>query len=329
MTNQGIYVDTHSTDAYFNFGVEYFFAAEKRLEAPVFLLWRTKPTLMVGKYQNTYEEIDLPYAEAHNIDVVRRMSGGGTIYTDEGGWQYTFIQRDEEHEIRFQEFMEPVIRALRSLGLPAEFNGRNDILVGGRKISGNAQYKLAGSTVHHGSLLFDTDIEEMVRSTTVDPYKIISKSIRSVRERVTNIRHHLSTDMDAETFREYMVRSILGDGGSVYELTDEDRAECERLADCYFRPWERRYGANPKFSIVKSGHFPSGKVEVRLDVRRGVVTSAAVYGDFFANEQAENLGKSLVGCRFERAALLEGLHSAGMDGAIYGICAEDIVSVLF
>ena len=127
------------------------------------------------------------------------MSGGGTIYTDEGGWQYTFIQRDEEHEIRFQEFMEPVIRALRSLGLPAEFNGRNDILVGGRKISGNAQYKLAGSTVHHGSLLFDTDIEEMVRSTTVDPYKIISKSIRSVRERVTNIRHHLSTDMDAET----------------------------------------------------------------------------------------------------------------------------------
>lgn len=138
-------------------------------------------------------------------NVVRRLSGGGTIYTDQGGWEFTFISRNNAGQISFAEYIEPVVSALCKLGVDAGFNGRNDLVIGGKKISGNAQYMIGDYTLHHGSLLFDTNIENMVRSTTVDDYKIISKGIKSVRERVTNIREHLPYDMDVLEFRRFMV----------------------------------------------------------------------------------------------------------------------------
>ena len=182
-----IYIETGSTDVYYNFGLEYYFAAEKKLPQPVLLFWRTTPTLMVGKYQNILEEINKPYADAHKIRLVRRMSGGGTIYTDLGGWQFTFIEHSDQTQIDFSQYIGPVVDAVRELGADAGFNGRNDLLIGGRKFSGNAQYRLPGCIVHHGSLLYDTDLAQMAAATTVDPYKIQSKSIKSVRDRVTNI----------------------------------------------------------------------------------------------------------------------------------------------
>ncbi len=323
-----IYIETGSSDAYFNFALEYYFTAVKQMNEPVFLFWRTQPTLMVGKYQNTLEEIDQSYAESHNIQVVRRLSGGGTIYTDLGGWQFTFIEYDAGDEIHFQEFISPVIDALRALDIPAEFNGRNDLLIAGRKFSGNAQYKLAGNTVHHGSILFDTDIEQMVRSTTVDDYKIISKSIKSVRDRVTNISEHLSKPMSVEVFKQHMISYIMHGSDRRYELTDEDRREIEKIADEQFRPWECRYGANPKFSITKTGRFAGGKIEFRLDVRRGVITAAHISGDFFGTAQADNLSSILVGCRFQREDIQNVLLSNQMDEAIYGITITDMVETI-
>ena len=203
-----IYIETGSTDVYYNFALEYYFTLEKRLPETVFLFWRTTPTLMVGKYQNVLEEINKPYADEHGIHLVRRMSGGGTIYTDMGGWQFTFIQHKEAGEIEFGQYIAPVIDALREMVVSASFNGRNDLTIDGKKFSGNAQYRLGDCIVHHGSLLFDTDIEQMVASTTVDSYKITSKSIKSVRDRVTNISEHLPSPMDAETFKETMAAPL-------------------------------------------------------------------------------------------------------------------------
>ena len=137
-----IYIETGSTDVYYNFGLEYYFAAEKKLPEPVLLFWRTTPTLMVGKYQNILEEINKPYADAHKIRLVRRMSGGGTIYTDLGGWQFTFIEHSDQTQIDFSQYIGPVVDAVRELGADAGFNGRNDLLIGGRKFSGNAQNPL-------------------------------------------------------------------------------------------------------------------------------------------------------------------------------------------
>ena len=191
-----IYIETGSTDVCYDFALEYYFTLEKRLSDTVFLFWRTTPTLMVGKYQNVLEEVDKPYADAHGIRIVRRMSGGGTIYTDLGGWQFSFIQHRETGEIEFSQYIMPVLEALEEMGVHAAFNGRNDLTIQGRKFSGNAQYRLGGCIVHHGSLLFDTDLQQMEAATTVDRYKIVSKGIQSVRDRVTNIAEHLPAPMD-------------------------------------------------------------------------------------------------------------------------------------
>lgn len=322
-----IYIETNSTDVYYNFGLEYYFTAEKRLPEPVFLFWRTTPTLMVGKYQNVVEEIDRDYAAKHDIRIVRRMSGGGTIYTDMGGWQFTFITDDDAEEIEFHRYIAPVIDALKELGVEASFNGRNDLVIDGRKFSGNAQYRLAGRVVHHGSLLFDTNIEQMVASTTVDDYKILSKSIKSVRERVTNIAEHLREPMDPETFKECMVRHITG-GEKTYEVTPEDDARIRVLAAEKFAAWECIYGKNPKFNIEKIGRFAGGKTHFRIFVKGGIIQEAAVSGDFFSAMPEGALSKALAGCRYEYEEVLNALREGGIEGAIYKISAGEMAELI-
>ncbi len=319
-----IYIETGSTDVYYNFGLEYYFTVEKRLPETVFLFWRTTPTLMVGKYQNVLEEINKLYADAHSIHLVRRMSGGGTIYTDLGGWQFTFIQHQETEEIEFSQYIAPVISALREMGINAAFNGRNDLTIDDKKFSGNAQYRLGDCIVHHGSLLFDTDIEQMVASTTVDSYKIISKSIKSVRDRVTNISEHLPSPMDAETFKKIMVRHIMDGSTKAYTLTPEDDAHIQDIAREQFQSWDRIFGRSPKFTIDRTGRFAGGKIQFKLDVQKGIIRDAAIYGDFFSTLDASTICDALIGCPYERSAVLESLRSHGIDGAVYRISAEEM-----
>ncbi len=266
-----IYIETGSTDVYYNFGLEYYFAAEKKLPEPVLLFWRTTPTLMVGKYQNILEEINKPYADAHKIRLVRRMSGGGTIYTDLGGWQFTFIEHSDQTQIDFSRYIGPVVDAVRELGADAGFNGRNDLLIDGRKFSGNAQYRLPGCIVHHGSLLYDTDLAQMAAATTVDPYKIQSKSIKSVRDRVTNISEHLPRKLPAEQFKACMLRHLMRGSTQTYCPTPADDAHIRALAEEKFAAWDAVYGRNPRFNIERTGHFAGGKFTFRLDVQRGVI----------------------------------------------------------
>ena len=268
------------------------------------------------------------YADEHGIHLVRRMSGGGTIYTDMGGWQFTFIQHKEAGEIEFGQYIAPVIDALGEMGVRADFNGRNDLTIDGKKFSGNAQYRLGDCIVHHGSLLFDTDIAQMVASTTVDSYKILSKSIKSVRDRVTNISEHLPTPMDAETFKEIMVCHIMNGSPNVYTVTAEDDARIREIAREQFQSWERIFGRNPKFTIDRAGRFAGGKIQFKLDVQKGIIEDAAVYGDFFSTLDASAICKDLIGCPYDRSAVLDALRSNGIDGAVYCISAEEMASVI-
>lgn len=323
-----IYIETGSTDVYYNFGLENYFATEKRLPDTVFLFWRTTPTLMVGKYQNILEEINKPYADAHGIRLVRRMSGGGTIYTDLGGWQFTFIEHSPEQQIEFAQYIGPVVDAVRELGADASFNGRNDLLIDGKKFSGNAQYRLGNCIVHHGSLLYDTNIEQMVASTTVDPYKILSKSIKSVRDRVTNISEHLPRRLSVEEFKSCMVRHLMRGSTDTYTVTPEDDVRINQLAQEKFAAWDAIYGKNPRFNLERTGRFPGGKLTFRLDVQRGVIRSASVWGDFFSTLSAETIAGALTGCRYDRAAVLDALRKNGIDGAVYQISAADMAALI-
>lgn len=323
-----IYIDTNSTDVYYNFALEYYFTREKRLPDTVFLFWRTTPTLMVGKYQNVLEEINKPYADMHDIKIVRRMSGGGTIYTDLGGWQFSFIQHKNASEIEFSEYIAPVVSALNDLGVNASFNGRNDLTIAGKKFSGNAQYRVEDCIVHHGSLLFNTNVEQMVASTTVDKHKIISKSIKSIRERVTNISEHLPKPMSAEEFKSQMVRYLMNGQTNTYKLTNEDELRIRQIAQEKFANWDCIYGANPKFNIERKNYFAGGKIQFKIDVQKGIIRDIAVYGDFFSTLDAKTITASLINCRYERNCVKQALLDNNIEGAIYKISVDEIASTI-
>jgi len=324
-----IYVDNNSLNPYFNFALEYYLITEKNLpDDQVFIFWRTSPTLMVGKYQNTLEEINDKYARENNIHVVRRITGGGTIYTDPGSWQFSFITRGKAEQIDFYKYITPVLDALAKMGVQAEFNSRNDLVIKGKKFSGNAQCTLNGYTLHHGSLLFDCDLEQMVKCLTVDEYKIVSKGIKSVKERVTNISEHLSQPMDGLDFKKRMVESIMQGCEKEYKLTEADILRIREIAKEKFESWDWNYGQSPKFNITKVGRFDGGKMEFRLDVNKGIIEHCSIFGDFFGSIDISVLCNALVGCKYNRESIKASLNELVKDNTFYNINFEDLLDII-
>jgi len=317
-----IYIPTPGTDACVHLAAEYYFSFERPFPEQALLLWQTEPTIVVGRYQNTLAEINLPYVQANGIRVVRRLSGGGAIYSDRGNWMYSFLT-EGAGSIDFRAGVGPVIEALQALGVPVEFGGRNDIILEGRKISGTAQYQRQGRTVHHGTLLFDSNVDHMIAATTVDPQKLESKGIASVRSRVVNLKDYLP-QYTVERFRDAMLTQ-LHRGGSVYTPTEADLARIEAIADEKFRGWENVYGRDPRCTLEKSKRFPGGRVTLQLSLKGNRITEAALLGDFFADEAADHIAEALVGCVLDRAAVEAALQP--YDGALYGISASDLAAL--
>ena len=315
-----------SNDPFYNQAFEEY-VYETFRDDDVFLLWKNTPAVVVGSYQNICREVHVEALRQRGIPVVRRISGGGTVYHDLGNVNYTYIVR-ANGTVDYDAVLSPVIAALNAIGVPARKNRTCDIAIGDLKISGSAQRMIKGRLLHHGTLLFDTDIEQMVASTTVDSYKITSKSIKSVRDRVTNISEHLPVPMDAETFKETMVRHIMNGSTDTYTVTPEDDARIREIAGEQFQSWERIFGRSPKFTIDRTGRFAGGKVQFKLDVQKGRIRDAAVYGDFFSTLDADTLCAALMGCPYERGAVLAALRSHGIDGAVYRISAEELASVV-
>ena len=324
-----IYIDTASFSAEYNFAVEEYISSVWKPSETVFLCWGTAPTLMIGRFQNTRSEINSEYVRSRGIDVVRRRSGGGTIYTDEGGRQFSYWFPDARHaDISFRQAGQAVVDALHGIGVQAYYSQRNDILVDGRKISGNARYVTGSGMINHGSLLFDTDIEAMVRALTVSDEKLVSKGIRSVRQRITNIKDHLKQPMSVEEFNDYMISSICGDC-AVYQFSAEEQAQIDDIARRY-GSWEWNYGGDPDFELVRENRFAGGKVSCCLNVSEGRIRDISFYGDFFAVGSVEELCAALRGVRLRRDELLAAVQSKGidMDKIMYMISGEELLSLI-
>jgi len=322
-----MYLKHDSMDANFYFALEKYAMEELDVAKEYFMFWRTTPTLMTGRYQNTLREINMPFAKAHGIGIVRRVTGGGTIYTDEGGWQFSFIVKDPgQQRIEFNVFTQPVLDALHSIGVNAEKSGRNDLEIGGKKFSGNAQYLRKTVVLHHGSLLFDTNLENLVRALSVDDEKIISKGIASVRQRVTNIAEHLNAPMTSLEFRDVMLKFLLRDMDT-YELTPEDIARVNEIKQAQFDTWDWNFGKDPAFNITKEARFKGGKLSVQSFVNGGVITDIRFFGDFFAHEDLDRLQQRLIGCAYREDAIRAVLHAEAED-LIFGITSDEILSCI-
>ncbi|MGL6106739.1 lipoate--protein ligase [Romboutsia sp.] len=325
-----IYVENNSTNPYFNFALEYYLMNEKDLgDDTIFMFWRTNPTLMIGKFQNTIEEINQKYVEEKNINIVRRITGGGTIYTDMNGWQYSFITKKYDGTgIDFKTFTDPIIGALKNQGIEAYFNSRNDLLINDKKFSGNAQYIKDTCRLHHGSILFNTNIEEMVKSITVAEEKIISKGIKSVRERVTNVKEHLDKDIDSVQFRDIMLESLLKKSSGTYKLTEEDINRVNKISKEKFETWEWNYGASPKFNLTRWKRFTGGKVEFSINVNKGILEACKINGDFFGEGEIEDVENALVGCKYNKEEIDKLIDKIDISKYFYRITKSEIVSCI-
>jgi len=324
-----IYIKNDCTDANFNFALEKYAMYELDVSDEYFIFWRTQPTLMIGNYQNPYQEINMDYAKEHNVNIVRRITGGGTIYTDMNGWQFSFIvkgKNDKGDKIDFDKYTKPIIEALKSLNVEAYRSGRNDLLIDNKKFSGNAQYHDSTVSLHHGSLLFDTDIEAMVRALNVADEKIISKGIKSARDRVTNINDYLKDKITSLEFRDVMIEYLTKDM-EVYHLTDDDTESVNKIKAEQFDTWEWNIGKTPKFNITKDKRFAGGKIQVRTYVEKGVIKVVEFYGDFFAQKEIADLKQALLGCEYDKEKVKDRLVDAKAGEYFYKITLDDLLSL--
>ena len=317
-------------DPAFNLALEEIMTAQA--DAPFVMLWRNRPAVIIGRNQNAYAELDAAYAREHGVAVIRRMTGGGAVYHDFGNLNYTIFSFGTDADGRFTDFASfagPVLNALRSLGVDAAFSGRNDILVGGRKVSGSAKRIHDGRVLFHGTLLFDVDMEAMTAVLTPPRAKIEAKGVSSVRARVANLKEFLP-DMDCESFRLALQRELLKDSGTdaPRPIPDNWKREAERTADERYRSWEWTFGASPDFTFSRTKRFPCGTVTAHLDVHRGVIQRAEFTGDFFGVSPVAELAEVLSGCPHRAESLRDVLSRFEVGRRIAGLDAEALLSLL-
>lgn len=321
------------TDPRINLAIEEYILKSMDIEKDDFLLFYiNQPSIIIGKNQNTVEEINTDYVEENGILVVRRLSGGGAVYHDLNNLNFSFLTKDDGNSFsNYKKFTQPVVDALAKLGVQSELSGRNDILAEGKKVSGNAQYSTRGRMFSHGTLMFNLDIDAVVNSLKVKQDKIESKGIKSVRSRVTNIIDLLPEKITVEQFRMEILKSIFGGEENIqyYELTDEDWEKIHEISKTRYQLWEWNYGKSPRFNIQKTQRFPSGGLDIRLEVNKGIIEEATIFGDFFGIGDVEEVGQLLVGTKYDRIAIAEKLRKIDIPTYFGGITEEDFLQLIY
>lgn len=321
------------TDPRINLAIEEYILKNMDIEKDDFLLFYiNQPSIIIGKNQNTIEEINTDYVEENGILVVRRLSGGGAVYHDLNNLNFSFLTKDDGNSFsNYKKFTRPVVDALAKLGVNSELSGRNDILAEGKKVSGNAQYSTRGRMFSHGTLMFNLDIDAVVNSLKVKQDKIESKGIKSVRSRVANIIDFLPEKITVEEFRMEILKSIFGGEENIqyYELTAEDWENIHEISKNRYQLWEWNYGKSPRFNIQKTKRYPSGSLDIRLEVNKGVIEEAKIFGDFFGVGDVDEVAQLLVGTKYDRAAIAEKLKDIEIPVYFGGITEEDFLHLIY
>lgn len=301
-------------------------------EETYLLFYINQPSIIIGKNQNTIEEINTKYVEDNGIKVVRRLSGGGAVYHDKGNLNFSFITKDDGDSFHnFKKFTEPVIKALEKLGVKAELSGRNDIMADGRKISGNAQFATRGRIFSHGTLLFDSEIEHVVSALNVKKEKIESKGIKSIRSRVANISELMDQKMTTEEFRKILLSYIFDTNGDVpqYRLTEKDWEKIHEISRDRYQKWEWNYGRSPKFNLQHSKRFPAGSIDLRLEVKKGMIEDCKIFGDFFGVGDIADIEKRLIGQQYDRKTISDVLEDMDMRHYFGNVSKEDFLDLIY
>ena len=325
------YINLYTLDPEFNLAAEEYVFNSLPADRDYFMLWQNDGAVIIGKYQNTAAEINERYVREKGIKVVRRLSGGGAVYHDMGNLNYTFITAaPEADKINMKLFCLPVVETLAELGVKAEINGRNDITIDSRKFSGNAQYIKNGRVMHHGTLMFSSDLDAVEKVLRADAEKISSKGIKSVRSRVTNISDHTPEGVTLELFRETLLKRICaGAEAEEYIFTPEDIATIEKIRDERYSSWEWNRGKSLECSMVKSRRIEGcGRIEAYIKSSHGAIEEISFRGDFFSASDPEELSEALKGARLEKNSLEERLKNIDVSLYFSGASNGEITDIL-
>lgn len=322
------------TNPYFNLAAEEYLL--KNFDDDIFTLWRNENAIIVGKHQNTLAEINLEHVQANKVSVVRRLSGGGAVFHDLGNINFTFISNakaGDELKIDFRYFTTPIIEVLKEIGVNAEFSGRNDLLIEGQKFSGNAEhiYHLKKRTLHHGTLLFASEIADLSAALKVNPLKFQDKAVKSFRSRVTNISSHLKSELTVMEFYDLVIDFISKRYEDVkfYSYTQEDLDAINNLVETKYNTWDWNFGYSPKYTFQKMIKSEGGFVEIYIDVDKGIIENIRFHGDFFNVKDIEELEILLKGCKHDPSEIDKRLGGLDIGDYFNKTSKEELVSGMF
>ncbi len=319
------------TDPRINLALEEYIVRNFGAEEDYLLFYINQPSLIIGKHQNTIEEINADYVKDNHIIVVRRISGGGTVYHDLGNLNFSFLTKYDSSKVNnFIQFVAPIVEALKKLGVPAEVTGRNDIVAEGRKISGNAQFSTTKTMFSHGTLLFDSEVDNIVSALNVKADKIESKGIKSVKSRVANISEFLKQPLTMEEFKNYILQNIFNTTDAIPErkLSPEEWEAVMQLSKEKYQTWDWNYGRSPEFNIQKINRFDFGQIDVRLDVKDGHIQTIKFYGDFLGHGELTDIENALLNIRYKQDAILDALKNIDLKNYFGSISIEDFAKFL-
>lgn len=325
-----VYIEILTTDPAFNLALEEYVFEKMPRDQEYFLTWRNDNAIIIGRHQNTAAEINEEFVKEKNIKVVRRLSGGGAVYHDLGNLNFTFIvDAQPGQKVDLRKFCQPIADTLCNLGANATVDGRNDILIDGMKVSGNAQYVRQGRVMHHGTILFDSDMSVLGQALIPDPAKAQAKGVKSVRSRVTNVRPCLSKDMTLEEFRETLSNSLISGDFERYELTQQDIAAIQEIQKNRYDQWEWNYGYCDADALVRKSRIEGcGTVEAYITMKNDLISNISFHGDYFSTHSPEELAKLFAGLPLNEGALKVALEGHRADDYITGLQNDALIDLL-